>query len=75
MVSRTRMTRQKMVMMPKKRLSLMDKFLISYLNLGDRVIEKVIKGKLSEKEKRDLVVLEKEFPDRASIVSTYLTRR
>ena len=75
MVRGSRLVRKQKVMMPRRRLSLPEKFIISYVDYVDRVVKKLIKGSLTEQEKRDIAELERKFPERASIVSSYLTRK
>lgn len=75
MVKGSRLARQARVQMPKRRLSVGEKFLLAYLKISDKIVDRMFKGKISEQEKQELRVLMKESPDSASLVSSYLTRK
>ena len=75
MVKGSRLSRQVKVRMPKRRLSVPERLVLAYLKIGDRIVDRMFKGKLTRQEKRELKALEKQFPDNESIVSNYLESR
>jgi len=71
----SRLSRKARVQMPRKRLSVPERLLLGYLKLGDSIVDRLFRGKLTQQEKRELKALDKQFPDNESVVSNYLASR
>lgn len=73
MPRRTRLSRT--VNMPPRRLNPVERLLLAYTRLGDRMFSRLIKGDLTPEEKQEIADISKQSSDDASFISSYLTRK